>query len=77
MVQGAVRRIHIAPPAAAALVGDAIASGSAARVCVLFASGAFGVWELDARSELRVVQCALILWQLSKPTGPGSAEHGG
>ncbi|KAK9863395.1 hypothetical protein WJX84_011255 [Apatococcus fuscideae] len=53
--QGQVRRIHFAPPATDALDYTAtnVGSGTSARVSVLFATGTFGVWELDARSELQ------------------------
>jgi hypothetical protein len=30
-----------------------------ARLAVLFAGGAFGVWELDSRLDLRQVRCTL------------------
>ncbi|KAA6419923.1 MAG: hypothetical protein FRX49_10113 [Trebouxia sp. A1-2] len=54
--QGAVRRMHFAPPTcnqldhvASSLTGPSLS----ARVCCLFVNGAFGVWELDSRNELR------------------------
>lgn len=54
---GAVRRIHFAPPAPPELAYSGLAGAELqARVAVLFASGAFGVWELDSRSELRQVR---------------------
>ena len=56
-LQGPVRRIHFAPPAAEDLVrgsGNPSSSGNA-RVSVLFASGTFGIWELDSRNELQQV----------------------
>ncbi len=56
-LQGPVRRIHFAPPAAEGLVrgsGNPSSSGNA-RVSVLFASGTFGIWELDSRNELQQV----------------------
>ena len=53
---GAVRRIHFAPPAAPDLAFSPLgAVDLTARVAVLFASGVFGIWELDSRSELRQV----------------------
>ncbi len=56
-VQGPVRRIHFAPPAAEELVkGSGNPSArSRARVSVLFANGTFGIWELDSRNELQQV----------------------
>ncbi len=58
--QGAVRRMHFAPPTcnqldhvASSLMGPSLS----ARVCCLFVNGAFGVWELDSRNELRAVGC--------------------
>lgn len=58
--QGAVRRMHFAPPTcnqldhvASSLTGPSLS----ARVCCLFVNGAFGVWELDSRNELRAVGC--------------------
>ncbi|KAK9867753.1 hypothetical protein WJX84_002654 [Apatococcus fuscideae] len=53
--QGQVRRVHFAPPATDALDFTAanVGPGTSARVCILFATGTFGVWELDARSELQ------------------------
>ena len=56
-VQGPVRRIHFAPPAAEDLVrgaGNPSSRGNA-RVSVLFANGTFGIWELDSRNELQQV----------------------
>ena len=54
---GAVRRIHFAPPPSAELPFSPVSRAELiARVSVLFASGLFGVWELDARSELRSVR---------------------
>jgi hypothetical protein len=56
-LQGPVRRIHFAPPAAEELVrgsGNPSARGRA-RVSVLFANGTFGIWELDSRNELQQV----------------------
>eukprot|EP00884_Botryococcus_braunii_P018245 jgi/Botrbrau1/5103/Bobra.0128s0014.1 len=51
--QGAVRRIQLAPPPAEALVLESGGTtGSTARVAVLFANGAFGVWELDRQLDL-------------------------
>ncbi len=56
--QGAVRRMHFAPPTcnqldhvASSLTGPSLS----ARVCCLFVNGTFGVWELDSRNELRAV----------------------
>ena len=59
-----MRRIHFAPPATEALDFTAanVGSGTSARVSVLFATGTFGVWELDARSELQ-------------PASPPAASH--
>ncbi|KAL3161421.1 hypothetical protein ABBQ32_010311 [Trebouxia sp. C0010 RCD-2024] len=54
--QGAVRRMHFAPPTCTHLdhVAGSLTSPSLnARVCCLFVNGAFGVWELDSRNELR------------------------
>ena len=52
--------MHFAPPTcnqldhvASSLTGPSLS----ARVCCLFVSGAFGVWELDSRNELRAVGC--------------------
>ena len=56
-LQGPVRRIHFAPPAAEELVrgsGNPSARGRA-RVSVLFANGTFGIWELNSRNELQQV----------------------
>ncbi len=54
---GAVRRIHFAPPPSPELAFSPVGRAElVARVSVLFASGLFGVWELDARSELRPVR---------------------
>ena len=56
---GAVRRIHFAPPPSPELEFNPMARADlVARVSVLFASGLFGVWELDARSDLRPVRTA-------------------
>jgi hypothetical protein len=55
--QGAVRRIHLAPPAADPLAaGSKRGTGSSARVAALFANGTFGVWELDQQMELKQVR---------------------
>ena len=62
-LQGPVRRIHFAPPAAEDLVkgaGNPCSRGNA-RVSVLFANGTFGIWELDARNELQQVSTALLV----------------
>ena len=54
---GAVRRIHFAPPPSAELQFNPMARAElVARVSVLFASGLFGIWELDSRSDLRPVR---------------------
>ncbi len=54
--QGAVRRIHFAPPASPAVPFNPVPGGATvARLAVLFAGGAFGVWEMDQRLDLRVV----------------------
>ena len=56
--QGAVRRLHFAPPACDQLDFSAhtlSASAMAARVSCLFVNGTFGVYELDARNELKQV----------------------
>ena len=54
---GAVRRIHFAPPPSPELPFSPVARAElVARVSVLFASGLFGVWELDSRSDLRPVR---------------------
>ena len=54
--QGVVRRIHFAPPASPALDLNPTAGGALnARIAVLFSSGNFGVWELDAAKQLRMV----------------------
>ncbi len=52
--------MHFAPPTcnqldhvASSLTGPSLS----ARVCCLFVNGAFGVWELDSRNELRAVGC--------------------
>ena len=62
--QGAVRRMHFAPPTcnqldhvASSLTGPSLS----ARVCCLFVNGAFGVWELDSRNELRAVGCLCLV----------------
>lgn len=70
---GAVRRIHFAPPAPPELAFSALAGAELqARVAVLFASGAFGVWELDSRSELRQVRAqGLGLYSPVRTQGPG------
>jgi hypothetical protein len=58
---GAVRRIHFAPPPSPELQFNPLARAElVARVSVLFASGLFGVWELDSRSELRPVRWNLL-----------------
>ena len=57
-LQGPVRRIHFAPPAAEELTrgsSNMSALGNA-RVSVLFANGTFGIWELDARNDLKPVR---------------------
>ena len=56
--QGPVRRIHFAPPAAEELTrgGSAAANSGTARASVLFANGTFGIWELDARNDLKPVR---------------------
>lgn len=57
-MQGPVRRIHFAPPAAEELTrgsSNMSALGNA-RVSVLFANGTFGIWELDARNDLKPVR---------------------
>ncbi|BDA45713.1 probable WD repeat-containing protein 11 at C-terminar half [Coccomyxa sp. Obi] len=53
--QGPVRRIHFAPPAAEELTRGSsnVSSLGNARVSVLFANGTFGIWELDARNDLK------------------------
>ena len=55
--QGPVRRIHFAPPAAEELTRGSsnMSSVGNARVSVLFANGTFGIWELDARNDLKPV----------------------
>ena len=56
--QGAVRRMHFAPPTCSQLdhvAGSLTGPSLSARVCCLFVNGAFGVWELDSRNELRAV----------------------
>ncbi len=61
---GAVRRIHFAPPPSPELAFSPVGRADlVARVSVLFASGLFGVWELDARSELRPVRGPALLLQ--------------
>lgn len=63
--QGAVRRMHFAPPASPALPFNRLPGGATeARLAVLFAGGAFGVWELDSRLDLRqvlLVECPLMM----------------
>ena len=56
-MQGPVRRIHFAPPAAEELTRGSsnMSSLGNARVSVLFANGTFGIWELDARNDLKPV----------------------
>lgn len=56
--QGAVRRMHFAPPTCTQLdhvAGSLTSPNLSARVCCLFVNGTFGVWELDSRNELRAV----------------------
>ena len=56
--QGAVRRMHFAPPTCTQLdhvAGSLTSPNLNARVCCLFVNGTFGVWELDSRNELRAV----------------------
>ena len=56
--QGAVRRMHFAPPTCTQLdhvAGSLMSPNLNARVCCLFVNGTFGVWELDSRNELRAV----------------------
>lgn len=77
--QGAVRRMHFAPPTcnqldhvASSLTGPSLS----ARVCCLFVNGAFGVWELDSRNELRAVGCLclfLIAGQVCKVLAGGAS----
>ena len=64
-LQGPVRRIHFAPPAAEELVrGSGNPSArSRARVSVLFANGTFGIWELNSRNELQQVGFSAALSQ--------------
>lgn len=61
--QGAVRRMHFAPPTCTHLdhvAGSLTSPNLNARVCCLFVNGAFGVWELDSRNELRAVSAELV-----------------
>lgn len=56
--QGAVRRMHFAPPSCSQLdhlAGSLSQPNLCARVCCLFVNGTFGVWEVDSRNELRAV----------------------
>lgn len=56
-----MRRIQLAPPPAEELVLESGGStGSTARVAVLFANGAFGVWELDQQLDLTPVRRPLV-----------------
>ena len=57
-MQGPVRRIHFAPPATEELTrgSGSLASAGIARTSVLFANGTFGIWELDARNDLKPVR---------------------
>ena len=61
-----MRRIHFAPPAAEELTrgGASAASSGTARASVLFANGTFGIWELDARSDLKPVRGRCPAWDL-------------
>lgn len=50
--------MHFAPPTCTQLdhvAGSLTSPNLNARVCCLFVNGAFGVWELDSRNELRAV----------------------
>lgn len=77
-MQGAVRRIQLAPPPAEELVLESGGStGSTARVAVLFANGAFGVWELDQQLDLTPVRCPLRGGEGGRRNVGGGKDEGG
>mmetsp|Transcript_7354 Transcript_7354/g.20760 ORF Transcript_7354/g.20760 Transcript_7354/m.20760 type:complete len:1627 (+) Transcript_7354:108-4988(+) len=75
--QGTVRRVQVAPSglvvprAAPPSMSDPIA-----RVALLFSSGAWGVWELDARAGIRPVMVSAPAGELQLSAVPAAAAGG-